>query len=98
MVNPIFHLQSQDSANVLDTDVHIPTILPGTQALGLGGSSESDAEQSSLAASVNRATCDEALRLVPAPARERYERRGRRLHFVPDRRALRLAGCHADRD
>ena len=70
-----------------DTDIHAPTLLSGTQALGLGGLSESNAEQDSLAASINRATYDAALRLVPAPARERYERRGRRLHFAPDRRA-----------
>ena len=69
------------------TQIHAPTLLPCAQALGLGGSSDSDTEQSSLAASVIRATCDAALRLVPAPARERYERCGRRLHSVPDRRA-----------
>ena len=65
-------------------------LSPGSQALRLGSWDESAAEQSSLAASVNRATCDAALRLVPAPARERYERRGRRLHFLPDRRAFSL--------
>ena len=85
-----------------------PTILPGDQALGFGDLSDSDAEQSSLAASVNRATYETALRLVPAPAREGYERRGQRLHFVPDRRAAEadlycaapawLIGCHSHRN
>ena len=83
-------------------------LLLSIQALGLEALDETAAQHSSLAASVNQATCDAALRLAPAPARERYERRGRRLHFAPDRRALRVVSivlslpgsvvCHAQRD
>ncbi|KAK9840597.1 hypothetical protein WJX81_003517 [Elliptochloris bilobata] len=56
-------------------------------AYGLDHAEDSE-ENSSLAASVNRETYDAALSLVATAARERHERRGRRLHFAPDRRAL----------
>ena len=48
---------------------------------------EDDGADSDLAAGVNRATYEEALSLMADEARKRYERRGRRLHFSPDRHA-----------
>ena len=81
-----FALQLQSGPR-LTIGTHAQMHSPCTQALGMGPVSERAVKQSSLAAEVNRATCDAALRLVPARARERYERRGRRLHFMPDRRA-----------
>lgn len=60
--------------------------LPPLQALGQGCVDGNGAD-SNLGATVNRQTHDAALRSVAGEARDRYERRGRRLHFAPDRRA-----------
>ena len=60
--------------------------LPPLQALGQGCVDGNGAD-SNLGAAVNRQTHDAALRSVAGEARDRYERRGRRLHFAPDRRA-----------
>ena len=60
--------------------------LPPLQALGQGCVDGNGAD-SNLGAAVNRQTHDAALRSVAGEARNRYEGRGRRLHFAPDRRA-----------
>ncbi len=69
----------------------------GRQALELEPAAAEDERSSSLAADLNREAHDAALGLVADAARQRYEARGRRLRFPPDRRAPGGTRCREPR-